>query len=164
MRTYRVFLLVLGVAAGSTRSLAAQGRGGAPDTMAIRSTPQGFTLNFENQQISVILNALIEAGGVNAITANVPNRNTSLKMNTPVPRDSIIQVIYTFAEANGLRILGDSTGRRLMRVEGPSPTPQLSAQQLQQQALAATQLNVKQIRLRHASAVQLAPVLQNLFT
>ena len=80
----------------------------------------------------------------------------------------MIELLKTVAEANGLKV---TVGPSLVQISGPTPEPtrptvtpqQQFAQQLAQQ-VQAQQMHLFTYRLRHASAVQLAPVLANLFS
>lgn len=134
------------------------------DTSKIRQTPAGWVLDFQQQPLRVVINALAEAGGLNVATANIPNRNIDLRMGQGLDRAGIIDVLKGIALSNNLQLYESSS---LIRVEGPTPPPEglTSAQQRAAQQLQAAQ-NVPQLytyRLRHASAVQLAPVLMSLF-
>ena len=138
------------------------------DTTLVRRTPAGFVLDFQNQELKVVLSALAEAGGLNVSLTNIPSKQITLRMGQPVSRDTVAQVLRGIAEANGLKVTQTPA---LTMVEGPAPvqapTPQQQqfglAQQLQQAQQAVT-LKLYTYRLKHASAVQLAPVLMNLFT
>ena len=88
-------------------------------------------------------------------------------MGRPVTRDGMIELVKSVAESNGLKVTQSPT---LIQIAGPTPepprrpTPQqtaraATAQQQQQQQ----QMRLFTYRLKHASAVQLAPVLTNLF-
>jgi general secretion pathway protein D len=157
-------VLILAV---SVAPLVAQGRGNPPtqgaDTVIVRRTNAGFLVNFDDQPLRVVFSALAEASGLNIVQTNIPLRNTTLHMGTAVTRDQMLDVIKGLAESNGVRVI---EGPSLVRLEGPAPTPTQSQQQLaaQQAAAAAAQQQLYIYRLKHASAVQLAPVLQSLFT
>lgn len=134
------------------------------DTTKIRQTSAGWVLDFQQQPLRVVINALAEAGGLNVTTANIPNRTIDLRMGQGLDRAGIIDVLKGVALSNNLQLYETSS---LIRVEGPTPPPEglTTAQQRAAQQLQAAQ-NVPQLytyRLRHASAVQLAPVLTSLF-
>lgn len=159
MKALHVVLATLIVAA----PLQAQ-RGGqpptTPDSSIVRRTNAGFIVNFDDQPLRVVFQALAEASGLNVVLTNIPLRTTTLHMGSPVTRDQMLDVIKGLAASNNINVI---EGPSLVRLEGPVATPQPSAAQLaqQQQAAAAQQLFI--YRLKHASAVQLAPVLQGLF-
>jgi hypothetical protein len=79
----------------------------------------------------------------------------------------MIELVKSVAESNGLKVTETPT---LMQIAGPQPaaeTRQSAAQQLLAQQLAQNQQQQVRLftyRLKHASAVQLAPVLTNLFS
>src|ERR1041385_1619873 len=83
-------------------------------------------------------------------------------------RDSMAMIIRGLAEANALKVTQIGP---LMSIEGTAPTPEESAAQQraqfvqqQQQANQSQALKLFTYRLKHANAVELAPVLTNLFT
>jgi general secretion pathway protein D len=161
MNAFRACFLLLLTAA----PLMAQGRGQPPaqtDTVIVRRTNAGFVVNFDDQPLRVVFTALAEASGLNISQTNIPLRNTTLHMGTPVTRDEMIDVIKGLAASNNVTVI---EGPSLIRLEGPTPSPtQTQQQQLAaQQAAAAAQQQLYIYRLKHASAVQLAPVLQGLF-
>lgn len=145
-----------------------QGRG-APVAVQGRGAPQradsqsAYALDFQNQELQVVLNALSEAGNLNVTMTNVPSQRVTVRMARGVPRDSIATIVKALAEANGMKFIVQGP---LIRIEGD---PSLTAarqqatqqQQLQQQAQAA-QLKLFTVRLKHAAATAVAPVLMNL--
>lgn len=141
-------------------------RGGQPpvtqtDTVIVRRTGAGFVVNFDDQPLRVVFSALAEASGLNIVQTNIPLRNTTLHMGTPVSREEMLDVIKGLAASNGITVV---EGPSLVRLEGPAPVATTTAQQLAaQQAAQAAQQQLYIYRLKHASAVQLAPVLQGLF-
>lgn len=165
MKAFRVLLLLSVCAAPAM----AQGRGQPPtqgaDTVIVRRTAAGYVVNFDDQPLRVVFSALAEASGLNIVQTNIPLRNTTLHMGTPVSRDEMLDVIKGLAASNNINVI---EGPSLVRLEGPTPVPtqtaqQLAAQQAAQRA-AAEQQQLYIVRLKHASAVQLAPVLQGLFS
>ena len=126
------------------------------------------SLDFQDQDLKVVLDALAAAGEINVSLTNIPAQKTTVHMGRPVTREGMVELLKTVAESNGLKV---TEGPSLMQISGPTPEPvrqqptpqQLLAQQLAQQNQ-AQQMHVFTYRLRHASAVQLAPVLSNLFT
>ncbi|MEO5569251.1 MAG: hypothetical protein ABIR92_12210, partial [Gemmatimonadaceae bacterium] len=131
------------------------------DTFIVKRTAAGFVVNFDDQPLRVVFSALAEASGLNIVQTNIPLRNTTLHMGTPVSRDQMLDVIRGLAASNNINVV---EGASLIRLEGPAPQATTTAQQLAaQQAAAAAQQQLFIYRLKHASAVQLAPVLQGLF-
>src|SRR5437773_11742828 len=119
-------------------------------------------LDFQEQGIRAVFSALAEAGGLNLSLNNIPvGRRVTLHMAQPLPKEGMTDVIKQVSESNGLKFTESGP---LIRVDGPAPERQPTPQQQQATQQAATQLRLYTYRLRHASAVQLAPVLTNLFT
>ena len=157
--------------AGAQRGGAAGGRPPArqqakPDTS--KKAPPSVSLDYQDQDLKVVLDALAAAGEVNVSLTNIPAQKTTVHMGRPVTREGMIELIKSVAESNGLKVTETPS---LLQISGPAPEParqqptpeQRLAQQLAQQNQ-AQQMHVFTYRLRHASAVQLAPVLSNLFT
>jgi len=171
-----VACVIVGAATAPPRIALAQ-RGGAggqkpparqPAKADTAKKAASVSLDFQDQDLKVVLDALAAAGEINVSLTNIPAQKTTVHMGRPVTREGMIELLKTVAESNGLKV---TEGPSLIQISGPAPEPvrqqptpqQLLAQQLAQQNQ-AQQMHVFTYRLRHASAVQLAPVLSNLFT
>lgn len=151
-RPSRLALLVALVAA------ALPTRGHAQDQPPpVRSTPDGFLVDFQEQDLRVVLSALAEAGGLNVTFSNLPNRRTTLRLGQPVPRGEILDVMRGIAESNGLVM---TQAGSIIRIESAVSA---QTQQRQQQLFQPQQLQLFTYRLKHASASQVAPVIMGLF-
>src|SRR5581483_12430974 len=73
------------------------------DTSVVRRTPAGYVLDFQEQPLRVVLSAIAEAGGLNVALTNVPSRNITLRMGQAMSRDSMVMVLRSVAESNGMR-------------------------------------------------------------
>jgi len=152
---------------GASRPPAGQ-RGQAPKPDTSKKAPPGVSLDFQEQELKVVLDALAAAGELNVSLTDIPQKRVSLHMGRPVTRDAMADIIKSYAESQGLKVTATPG---LMQIAGPPPEPR-NAQQNQNQSLAqqllaqnqAQQMQLYTVRLRHASAVQLAPVLTNLFS
>jgi type II secretory pathway component GspD/PulD (secretin) len=171
--------LIIGAAAAVLAAPAGAQRGGAarppagqrgqppkPDTTK-KPTP-GAALDYQEQELKVVLDALAAAGELNVSLTDIPQKRVSLHMGRPVTRDAMAELLKSYAESQGLKV---TVTPGLMQIAGtpaePATRQQNQQQSLQQQLLAqqqAQQMQVYTVRLRHASAVQLAPVLMNLFS
>src|SRR5215213_6081671 len=129
----------------------------------------GVSLDFQDQELKTVLDALAAAGDLNVSMTNIPSQRVTVHMGRPVTREGMIELVKSISEANGLKVSETPT---LLQITGPAPEPpaarQTAAQQLAER-LAAQQQQQQQVRLftyrlKHASAVQLAPVLTNLFS
>ena len=128
----------------------------------------GVSLDFQDQDLKVVLDALVAAGDLNASMTNIPSQRVTLHLGHPVSRDSMMTLIKSLAESNGLKVTASPT---LIQIAGPTPEPvqrPLTPQQMIMQELAQSQqqqqMRLYTYRLKHASAVQLAPVLTSLFS
>jgi type II secretory pathway component GspD/PulD (secretin) len=128
------------------------------DSSLVRKTPDGFVLDFQEQELRVVLEAIAEAGGLNVTFANLPPTKVTLRMGQQVTKAEALDVLRGVAEINSLKM---TEGPSLIRIEGTRPVTQ---QQVQQQAAQQAQLKLFTYRLKHASATTLAPVLMSLLT
>ena len=128
------------------------------DTSLVRKTPDGFVLDFQEQELRVVLEAIAEAGGLNVTFANLPAIKVTLRMGQRVTKAEALDILRGVAEINGLRM---TEGPSLIRIEGARAVTQ---QQIQQTQAQQAQLKLFTYRLKHASAVTLAPVLMSLLT
>jgi len=172
-------VLIVGAAAVAAAEPAAAQRGGAgrppagqrgaapkPDTT--KKIVPGVGLDFQEQELKVVLDAMAAAGELNVSLTDIPQKRVSLHMGRPVNREDMADIIKSYAESQGLKV---TTTPGLMQIVGPTPEPANRQQQNQnsfaQQLLAQQQqqqVGLYTVRLKHASAVQLAPVLMNLFS
>lgn len=128
------------------------------DTSLVRKTPDGFVLDFQEQELRIVLEAIAEAGGLNVTFANLPAIKVTLRMGQRVTKAEALDILRGVAEINGLKM---TEGPSLIRIEG---TRTVSQQQIQQTQAQQAQLKLFTYRLKHASAVTLAPVLMSLLT
>jgi type II secretory pathway component GspD/PulD (secretin) len=146
------------------------GRAAAPpvrqDTAA-RRPAAGVALDFQDQELRTVLDAIAAAGELNVALSNIPSQRITLHMGRPLGRDAMVDVLKQIAETNGLKV---TVTPAMIQIAGPVPEPPSRATPAQQLAQQIAQANQQQqvrlftYRLKHASAVQLAPVLTNLFS
>lgn len=150
----------------------APGRGGPPASKSAAKPDttkkvEAFALDFQNQELQVVLNALAEAGNLNVTMTNIPSQRVTVRMGRSASRDTLVAMIRGLSESNGVKF---TEAGSLVRLEGDanaSPTRQQAAQtaaQIAAQTAAqqANQLRLFTYRLKHASASVVAPVLMNL--
>jgi len=130
-----------------------------PAAAAVQAKP-GFALDFQDQDIRVVLSALAEAGNINLNFNNLPARKVTLRMGQPADKAEIASMIKAIAEANDLTV---SQVGSLMQVAGPPVVAPPTSQQLAQQTAVQNEMKLYTYRLKHTSAVQLAPLLTALF-
>ena len=124
-------------------------------------------LDFQNQELQVVLSALAEAGNLNVTMTNIPSQRVTIRMARGSTRDTLVAMVRGLSEANGVKFTAQGS---LIRLEGDpalAPAAQTTALQRAQQAqaqqqAAAVELKLYTYRLKHANAVTVAPVLMNL--
>jgi type II secretory pathway component GspD/PulD (secretin) len=139
-------------------------QGGGRGTPPPRQTPQGMVLDFQSQDINVVLQAIAEAGNLNISLINIPSTVTvTLRANAQMTRDEAREMLISIAEGNNITVTETNSLIRLVGAPRQT-TPQLTAAQqaLLAQASQQRQLQIYPVRLKHANAVTLAPVLLNL--
>src|SRR5688500_3078986 len=129
----------------------------AQDTTIVRRTAGGFMVDFQYQDMRLVISALADAGGLNVSYTNLPNMRTTLRMSQPISQAEIADVLRSIVESNGLRMVQEGSMFRIERA-----TPQTATQLRTQQAVQEPLLPFI-YRLRHANAVQLATTLNQVF-
>lgn len=137
----------------------------ATKTDSAKKAAAGVSLDFQDQELKVVLDALAAAGDLNVSLTNIPSQRVSVHMGRPVTREGMVELLKNVAESNGLKVTETPTLIQIAGVQPVQETRQTLAQQLLAQQVAQNQQQVRLFtyRLKHASAVQLAPVLTNLF-
>ncbi len=118
----------------------------AADTGAASHAGPAYALDFQDQDIHVVLSALAEAGNLNMAYSNLPERKVTLRMGQPASRAEITDMIKGIAQANDLTV---QTEGSLLQISGPAEVS--PARQRAQQAQQA-ELKLYVYRLKHASA------------
>ena len=168
-------VILVAVCAAAAVPAAAQRGGRPPAAPKAQAAPSsdtarrvgGVTLDFQDQELKVVLDAIAAAGDLNVSMSNIPAERVTLHLGRPVTRDGMTELLKSVAEQHGLKVTQSAT---LMQIAGTPPEPppqrltpaQVIAQQLAQQSQ-VQEMRLFTYRLKHASAVQLAPVLTNLF-
>jgi type II secretory pathway component GspD/PulD (secretin) len=166
---FTIVTAALGRSAGAQRGGQTRAPSSAPKAQkqdTTKKAAQGVSLDFQDQDLKVVLDALAAAGDLNVSMTNIPQQRVTVHMGRPVSREGMIELVKSVAESNGLKVTESPT---LIQIAGPTPEPpnrQNPQQNFLQQALQQQQQQQMRLftyRLKHASAIQLAPVLTNLF-
>ncbi len=143
-------------------------RGNTPpprrDTAALRKTPDGFVLEFVDQDVATVLRAIAEAGGLSIALSNLPTARVSLRLQQEMTREAAIDALKAVAEGNEITV---TEGTSVIRLVGPprvAAAPRLSPQQQAQLNQQSRLLNLYTVRLKHSTASTVAPMLMNLLT
>ena len=133
--------------------------GGAPlGAQEPAPAPPGVTVDFQDADLRLVISALAEAGNLNVVFGDLPARRVTMRLTQPVPREAILPLLRSLAQANGL-ILVEEAG--LVRVEVMPGGPGAAGAAADQQPAGELRLFVH--RLQHAQAPRLAATLQSLF-
>lgn len=160
---FRVFIMMV----AATTLLQAQRGNQPPPTRTdtgVRRTPDGPVFDFRDQDISVVLYAIAEAANVNINVGQiVPPIRTTFRGSTQVTKEQAIEIIKSIAEGNGLQVNETPSLIRITAApRAAPPAPQLTPQQQQQLALQNRTRVINTVRLKHATASTVAPLLMNL--
>src|SRR4051812_31925901 len=113
-------------------------RGSRPTTTtdtAKRAAP-GVSLDFQDQELRTVLDAIAAAGELNVSLSNIPSQRVTVHMGRPVNRAGMIDMLKQIAESNGLKV---TQSEAMIQIAGPPPEPAnrlTPAQQLAQQIAA----------------------------
>ena len=124
-----------------------------------------MALDFQDQDLKVVLDALVAAGDLNVTMTNIPSQRVTVHMGKPVDarRHGRAREERRGSERTQGHAIADAdadlrNGARAAATRGTTePRAATSATK------PATAMRLFTYRLKHASAVQLAPVLTNLF-
>ena len=141
LRVFRALALATALAAA----------GGATAQEPAR-TPGGIVIDFQDADIRAVITALAEAGRINVVFGELPERRVTLRVRQAVAPAQVLPLLRGLVEANGLVMVEGQGG--LVRIEAPvGRTP----------GGAAPELRLFVHRLKHARAARLAVTLQSLF-
>ena len=119
-----------------------------PDTA---KKPASASLDYQDQELKVVLDALAAAGDLNVSMTNIPSQRITVHMGRPVDREGMIEVLKNVSEANGLKFTQTPS---LIQISGTpperntGPTPQQILQQQLAQANQQQQVRLFTYRLR----------------
>jgi len=116
-------------------------------------------LDFQEADLRLVIAALADAGSINVIYADLPERRVTLRTTQPVPMDQIPSLIRSLAAANGLIVVEEGT---FFRLESAAPVTNARAAEAQD-TTRQEEVRLFVYRLRHAQAARLAATLQTLF-
>ena len=118
----------------------------------------GLHFDFQDADLRLVVSALAEAGRLNLVYGQLPDRRVTLRTSQPVPAEQIPALLRSLAAANGLRVVEDGG---FLRLEGPDPRAQAEAPGADTTVPPDVRLFV--YRLKHARAPRFAATLQSIF-
>ena len=133
---------------------------GAP-ALAVSQDPQeqeGVRLDFQDVDLRLVISALAEAGNLNVVYADLPQRSVTLRMARPVAPDDVLGLLRSLAAANGLEVIEEGPLIRVVSAAAETVEPEIVEDEQPDPGL---RLYVH--RLRHVRAPRLAATLQSIF-
>ena len=148
---------IRGFAFGLALALVSASPASGQEAEGVRVTEQGVLVDFQDADLRFVLAALAEAGNLNVIYAELPERRVTLRMRSPVAPENIPALLRSLAQSNGLVVTEEAGFLRLEVAgsevaqggddgEGPEEEPRLFVH-----------------RLKHARAARMAATLQAIF-
>ena len=131
----------------------APSRGVAQDTAAVKQTPQGIQVDFQDTDLRTVISALAEAAGLNVVYSDLPARKVTVRLRTPVAKSAIPALLQSLAQSNGMSF-SDEGGIIRLAAAGASDTRSDTS-------MRDVRLYVHQ--LKHARAAQVAATMQTIF-
>lgn len=131
----------------------APSRGAAQDTAAVKQTPQGIQVDFQDTDLRTVISALAEAAGLNVVYSDLPARKVTVRLRTPVAKSAIPALLQSLAQSNGMSF-SDEGGIIRLAAAGASD--------------ARSDTSMRDVRLyvhqlKHARAAQVAATMQTIF-
>lgn len=130
------------------------GDGAQPD--AVQVTGDGVLFEFQDADLSLVLNSLAAAGDLNLIYGDLPNRSVTLRLSQPVSPDQVPALLESIARSNGLSVIREGSVLRLSASGGQQDVSGQTPDSVPQRRLYV-------YRLQHARAARLAGTLQAIF-
>jgi general secretion pathway protein D len=125
----------------------------------IRVTPEGVLIDFQDADLRLVVAALAEAGGLNLVYADLPARRVTLRMKQPVPQATLLPLLRSLAQSNGLRLIEEGD---FLRLESVGAADSL-ARQRDTTAGPGQDMRLFVYRLKHVRAARLGATVQALF-
>ena len=117
----------------------------------------GVRLDFQDTELRLVLAALAEAGNLNIVYGDLPQRRVTLRMSREVPREQVPALLRSVAASNGLRVVEEGG---FLRVEAAGP---VRGEAGDTGPAPPAELTLYVYRLKHARAPALASTLQAMF-
>lgn len=123
-------------------------------------TSEGVLLDFQDADIRLVLSALAEAGGLNVVYSEIPQKRVTMRMSQPVAARNILPLMRSIASSNGLTLVEEGS---FIRVEAVAAPGAVRTQPAPGQGGPALEMRLFVYRLRHVRADRLAATLQAVF-
>jgi type II secretory pathway component GspD/PulD (secretin) len=115
-------------------------------------------LDFQDVDLRLVISALAEAGNLNVIYGELPQRSVTLRMSRPVAPDEVLGLLRSLAASNGLDVIEEGSLIRVVADAAPAEEAEPEEEMQEEEPL---RLYVH--RLSHVRAPRLAATLQSIF-
>ena len=132
----------------------------AQDSTAVTVTQQGLRFDFQDADLRLVLAALGEAGHLNLVYSELPNRRVTLRTNQSIAAEQILPLLRSLATSNGLKVTEEDG---FVRIEDLGNREQRSEPAPSRDTTTRADLRLFVYRLKHARATKLAGTLQAIF-
>ena len=88
------------------------GRGATPPTRqdtTRRPISSSVALDFQDQELRTVLDAIAAAGQLNVALSNIPSQRITVHMGRPVNREEMVDMLKQVSESNGLKFTASSS-------------------------------------------------------
>ncbi len=133
----------------------------AQDVGAAPSTGDSVSLRFVDADLRAVIQALAGYLPKPVLVTAVPANRVSLETPAPVARPTVLTLLRSLVESQGLEFAEDSIGFRIGPKPAPATAPAVAPAVADQSGTRAVQLFV--IRLKHARAPDVAATVNQLF-
>jgi general secretion pathway protein D len=147
----RLLAVILAAAAALAPSIAHAQEPVPPQT-------EGIRLDFQDVDLRLVISALAEAGNLNVIYGELPQRSVTLRMSRPVAPDEVLGLLRSLAASNGLSVIEEGSLIRVVADTAPAEEAEPEEEAQEEEPL---RLYVH--RLSHVRAPRLAATLQSIF-
>jgi general secretion pathway protein D len=120
--------------------------------------PNGVEFDFQNTDLRVVLSALADAAGLNAVLSDVPTRTVTLRTARPATPAEVRAYLESVVRSNNLSMEEEGG---LLRIAGGAGGDAASVAAAQRRSRDPVRLFV--LRLRHTEAATLAQTVSSLF-
>jgi general secretion pathway protein D len=132
----------------------------APPALFAQDPPEaqeGIRLDFQDVDLRLVISALAEAGNLNVVYAELPQRSVTLRMARAISPDEVLGLLRSLAASNGLEVIEEGPLIRVISGTGPAEA------EMEEPEEQEPELRLYVHRLRHVRAPRLAATLQSIF-
>lgn len=132
----------------------------AQDSPRLRITDKGILLDFQDVDLRIVIGALAQAAGLNVLYNELPQRHTTLRMQQPLPKELVPELLRSLARSNGLRMVEDSG---FVRFETLTTVDARPGNRPDSAPVEPQEIRLFVYRLKHAQAQKIGSTLQSIF-